>query len=608
MKKIRFYKSIHVKIAVIYVLLILIAMQVIGFYFTQNLEGQLESNFRESLNETASLLAYNVEQEMTAEEEEEDDSLQERIDDILESDVFNMEQANVRVVDDNQYLITATDPAHSRYVGQRTTILQEKQALLGLENREGEIKIDPAGNQRVLEMAIPVETDNQQVVGSIYITASMEAIYEQIQEINQILFVGTALALVLTAGLGVILSRTITRPIVDMKEQATIMGQGDFTQYVHVYGDDEIGQLAETFNDLTDRLKEANATTEGERRKLASVLMHMTDGVIATDREGRVILVNRRAEEILDRQQEDMLGVEMTHVLNLHKFMKMDDLYRFQDPLLLDFDTQEDEMVIEANFSTITKDNQEENGIIAVLHDVTEQERIEEERREFVANVSHELRTPLTSMKSYLEALSDGAIEDPDIAPQFLEVTANETDRMIRLVNDLLQLSKMDGRESAMHMTDIEPTQLVNHVIDRFEMFTDNSKIQFKRRVPESAPTVQGDRDKLTQLLDNIISNAVKYSPEGGTITISLKVEQNRIVTSIRDEGVGIPKENLHHVFDRFYRVDKARSRNLGGTGLGLAIAREIAVAHGGTIWVSSEWGRGTTFSFSLPTAQEAVM
>ncbi|PRO64366.1 cell wall metabolism sensor histidine kinase WalK [Alkalicoccus urumqiensis] len=616
MKKLRFYKSIHVKIVAIYVLLILIAMQLIGVYFTQQLEDQLEANFRENLNERAGLLAYNISQEMTADIEDEleegqdvQEVRQSRINDIIRSDVFNLDNADVVVVDSDRNILATTNPSRSGRPGQGNYSMRVYPSLVtGSTDYDGEIMRDPENDDRVLVMTIPIESQTQEIIGAIDIQASMEGIYDQLQETNQILFAGTVLALGMTAALGIFLSRTISRPIVDMKEQAVIMGQGDFSQYVKVYGDDEIGQLADTFNDLTDKLQEANATTEGERRKLASVLMHMTDGVVATDRDGKVILVNRRAEEILARRQEDMVGTDLTRVLNLDKFMKLEDFYRFQDPLLLDFDTADEKMTIETNFSTISKENGEENGVIAVLHDVTEQERIEEERREFVANVSHELRTPLTSMKSYLEALQDGAMQDPDIAPQFLSVTANETDRMIRLVNDLLQLSKMDGRDEQMQMTEVDAPQLVNHIVDRFEMSTKNQEIQFKRKIPEQDITVFGDRDKLTQLMDNIVSNAVKYSPEGGTITVTLRTEESRIVVSVKDEGVGIPKDNVNHVFDRFYRVDKARSRNLGGTGLGLAIAREIALSHGGNIWVSSEWGKGTTFSFSLPYTQEAVM
>ncbi|MCE7790870.1 cell wall metabolism sensor histidine kinase WalK [Salipaludibacillus sp. CUR1] len=606
MSRIRFYKSIHLKIVIIYVLLILIAMQVIGVYFIQQLEEQLVSNFNEQLEERAELISYNVEQEMLRDEEDEEASLKSRIDSLLR-ELLRIDNADVQVIDQNSIVITATSPDHRIYEGQRTTNYRVKRALVGYEDEREILRDEETGN-RVRVMAVPVKTEDQAVIGAIYIEASMEEIYNQMQQINQILLTGTLIALALTAALGIFLARTITRPITAVRKQATAMGEGDFSRNVKVYGDDEIGQLAATFNDLTGKLKEAHATTEGERRKLSSVLTHMTDGVIATDKNGKIILMNRRAEEMLDQDQEKAMSTEITKMLNLDHFMKLKDLYRMTDPILLDFDNDEEEIILEAHFSVIEKENGEKNGLIAVLHDVTEQEKIEEERREFVANVSHELRTPLTSMKSYLEALADGALEDPEVAPHFLNVTSNETERMIRLVNDLLQLSKMDSKDYQMNLASMNATTFVNQVIDRFEMATKKQDIQFKRKIPDKSIPVLGDRDKLTQLLDNILSNSVKYSPEGGTVTCTLKIEKNRIIISVKDEGVGIPKENLSHVFDRFYRVDKARSRNLGGTGLGLAIAKEIAIAHGGDIWVSSEWGKGTTFSFSLPYEEDGVM
>ncbi|WP_416148037.1 cell wall metabolism sensor histidine kinase WalK [Salipaludibacillus sp. HK11] len=603
MKKIRLYKSIHVKIVVIYVLLILIAMQVIGVYFTRQLEEQLIENFNSTLNERADLVALNVGQEMMREEEEEEIPLKSRID-LLLTQLFNMDNVDVQVIDQQQIVITATDSAHQIYEGQRTTKSRVKQTLAGIDD-PGEILLNTSTGQPTQVFAVPIETEESQIIGVIYIEASMGEIYDQMQEINQILLTGTVIALILTAALGIFLSRTITRPIVDMKRQAVVMGEGDFSRNVRVYGYDEIGQLASTFNELTNKLEDANATTEGERRKLSSVLTHMTDGVVATDSKGKIILMNRRAEEMLGQSQEKAMDTEIMKMLNLDKFMRLNDLYRMVDPILLDFDNVQEEIILEAHFSVIEKENGEENGLIAVLHDVTEQEKVEEERREFVANVSHELRTPLTSMKSYLEALADGALEDPEVAPHFIQVTSNETERMIRLVNDLLQLSKMDSKDYQVIMGSINATTFVNQVIDRFEMATKNQDIQFIRRIPDKSIAVSGDRDKLTQLLDNIVSNAIKYSPEGGKITCTLKTEKERIVISVKDEGVGIPKDNLSHVFDRFYRVDKARSRNLGGTGLGLAIAKEIAEAHGGSIWVSSEWGKGTMFSFTLPYHNE---
>lgn len=603
MKNIRFYKSIHVKIVIIYVLLILVAMQVIGVYFTNQLEDQLIENFRERVNEQTNLLAYNVEQELTRDVEEEERDLQWEITRLL-ADLYNIGDTDVQVIDSNNTVI-AGSPGVRETVGQRTTEVRIKRALIGTPTEPEPVRNDETG-ERLLVLVEPIESDND-IIGALYIEASMEEIYEQMQSINQILMTGTIMALAITAILGILLSRTITSPIVDMKRQALVMGKGDFSRSVKVYGDDEIGQLANAFNDLTNKLQDAHATTEGERRKLSSVLTHMTDGVIATNKHGNIILMNRRAEEMLDKKQEDVLDSEITKILNLNKFMDLEDLYAIQDPILLDFDNEDEEIILEANFSIIEKENGEYNGIIAVLHDVTEQERIEEERREFVANVSHELRTPLTSMKSYLEALADGALEDKEVAPRFIHVTQTETERMIRLVNDLLQLSKMDSKDFHMNMTQFEMAAFVDQIIDRFEMSTKNESIEFIRKTNVEPIYVKGDRDKLTQVMDNILSNAVKYSPHGGAITCVMKKEKDRVVISIKDEGVGIPKDNIQHVFDRFYRVDKARSRNLGGTGLGLAIAKEIVLTHDGAIWISSDWGKGTTISFSLPLVDKAV-
>ncbi|WP_026691767.1 cell wall metabolism sensor histidine kinase WalK [Alteribacter aurantiacus] len=607
MKKIRFYKSIHVKIVIIYVLLILIAMQVIGVYFTQQLEDRLVENHREMINDRANLLVYNVQQEMLEERGEEDPSLERDINNVLDQ-LFDIANAKAQVVDSNKTIIGTSEPDERfRIEGQRTTNMRITRTLVTGQGESSPTPVIDFEGQRVRVITQPVYDmdEDQTIIGAIYIEASLEDIYAQVQQINQILMTGTVIALAITVVLGVLLAQTITRPIVDMKKQAHVMGKGDFSRSVTVYGDDEIGELARAFNDLTIKLQDAHATTEGERRKLSSVLTHMTDGVIATDKHGHVILMNRRAEEMLERTQEGTLGEKLTDVLNLKGIMKLEELYEYNDPLLLDMDTMEDDLFFEAHFSVISKENGQQNGLIAVLHDVTEQEKVEQERREFVANVSHELRTPLTSMKSYLEALADGAL-DTDVAPRFINVTQNETERMIRLVNDLLQLSKMDSKDYQLTMNSMNLITFVEQVIDRFEMSTKNQSITFNRKLPQEPLFVYGDRDKLTQLLDNIVSNAVKYSPQGGMISVSVKVEKGRVITSVQDEGVGIPKDSIPHVFDRFYRVDKARTRSLGGTGLGLAIAKEIIHAHGGDIWVSSDWGKGTRVSFSLPVPEEA--
>ncbi len=443
MKKVGFFKSIHVKLVIIYVLLILIAMQVMSVYFTNQVESQLIENHLSMLDERAKLIAYNVEQEMRKERDETTPSLRADIDALLR-DLFAVDNADVQIIDKNKVVLSTSNFQKRQNVGQRTTEVRVKRALVGI--KAADILRDPQTSQRMRVLAIPIKSENQ-TIGAVYIEASLEDIYEQVQQVNTILMTGTIIALVITVLLGILLARTITRPILDMHKQAKVMGKGDFTRKVRVYGKDEIGQLASAFNELTQKLMKANATTEEEKRKLKSVLSNMTDGVLATDPHGEIILMNKQAETLLNVNQEEVIGkCSILELLEVKDTKSMEDLYQCER-LLLDFSDVDTKLILEVNFSVIQKEEQEVNGLIIIIHDVTEEERIETARRQFVANVSHELRTPLTSMKSYLEALQDGALHDPTIAPKFLQVAQTETERMIRLVNDLFQLSKMDQKD-----------------------------------------------------------------------------------------------------------------------------------------------------------------
>ncbi|HSH24935.1 MAG TPA: cell wall metabolism sensor histidine kinase WalK [Massilibacterium sp.] len=594
-KSFPFFKSIRLKFILIYVLLILIALQVIGVYFARQLEEQFLSNFTNSLSERVSLLSYNVEQELNKPRDEQDISRLLSRNDILSSTNDIIE---VQVIDKNKVVIGTSNPDKRTLIGQRSTEGRVILALLGTSYEK--VLQDPKTGQRLKVIAEPIKTENGEIIGAIFLKASMEDLYTQMHKINRILSYGTILSVVITMGLGILLSQTITKPLTDMKRQAQVMSRGDFTRKVKVYGDDEIGQLATAFNDLTMKLQEANATTEGERRKLSSVLTHMTDGVIATDRHGNVILLNDRAEEMMNVSRETILGKPITDILEFDHELDWEQLYDHSESVLLDFSNNEEDFIIRANFSVIQKESGPINGLIAVLHDVTEQEQIERDRREFVVSVSHELRTPLTTLRSYLEALADGAWKDETIAPEFLAVAQNETERMIRLVNDLLHLSKLDNKEIQIHVKKADFIDYFHTIIDRFEI-SKNESIEFVRLLPKMKIDMYFDQDKMTQVLDNIISNALKYSPAGGKVTFQLVKLSKHIRVSISDEGVGIPKESINRIFDRFYRVDKARSRQLGGTGLGLAISREIIHGHGGEIWATSIEGKGTTVNFTLP-------
>ncbi|GAF66387.1 hypothetical protein BTS2_3287 [Bacillus sp. TS-2] len=598
-QKVGFFKSIQFKLIIIYVLLILIAMQIMGVYFTKQLEDQLRSSHFDALTEQARFLSYNLGQIMT---EGDSDSIGSEIDSVLR-DIFTTEDAEVMVVNANQVVLATSDISKRHLVGQQSGEVLVKRALVGSTSGENLLR-DPKTGDRVQVMTAPIQEPgiaNGATIGAIYIEASIENIYDQMQQINTILLTGTFIALGITVILMIMLTRTITAPIIDMRKQTLRMGHGDFSRKVQVYSHDEIGQLATSFNDLTSKLHEATTTRDREQKKLSSVLGHMTDGVIATDEFGVVILMNKRAEELLGKATYEVIRKPITEVLQLTDTYEVNDLFDHDESLILDFSDEKKDYMLQANFSVIQEDDGPINGIITVLHDVTEQEQIEQERREFVANVSHELRTPLTTMKSYLEALEDGAIDDKELAPRFLNVTQNETERMIRLVNDLLQLSKIDSRDYQLSLSTVDFSMYLHEVIDRFDMIASKRNIHFIREISAQLAYVKIDRDKLTQVLDNIISNAMKYSPDGGNVTIRMEQLGQNVHVSIADQGMGIPRESQSKIFDRFYRVDKARARSIGGTGLGLAIAKELVQAHQGEIWVESMYGKGTTIFFTLP-------
>ncbi|MEC2075626.1 cell wall metabolism sensor histidine kinase WalK [Metabacillus fastidiosus] len=597
MNKVNFFRSLHFKFVLIYVLLILIAMQVMGVYFVRELEKSLNENFEQSLRQRINVLAYSIEQEMMKEDKERTaEQLQEDISTIL-SDNHTGEIDELRVINKSQIFIGTSNPDKD-ILGKKSTEVMVQRALIGQEYKNSYIYED---GHRVLVMTFPITKDfSDETIGAIYVVASLEEVFSQMSIINKILATGTVISLIITAALGIFLARTITRPMSDMRKQAIELAKGNFSRKVNVYGDDEIGQLAETFNNLTEKLEEAQGMTEGERRKLASVIAHMTDGVIATNRNGEVILINNPAVTMMNVSRETLKNIKITELLGIEEEYTLEGLFDEQEDLILDFSTEEVPYILKVSFTAIQREKGKIDGLIIVIYDVTEQEKIDQERREFVANVSHELRTPLTTMRSYLEALEEGAWEDKELAPQFLKVTQNETERMIRLVNDLLRLSKMDSKDYNVKKRSVNFTDFLNTVVDRFEM-TKSEHITFFRRIPNEDLYVDIDTDKITQVLDNIISNAIKYSPEGGQIHFQVDILTDELQIRVRDQGVGIPKESIYKIFDRFYRVDKARTRRLGGTGLGLAIAKEMVTAHGGDIWAESKEGKGTTIFFTLP-------
>ena len=385
---------------------------------------------------------------------------------------------------------------------------------------------------------------------------------------------------------------------------------GDYSQVLDLQGSSEITNITNNLNDLSEVIRLTQENLEQESKRLHSILSYMTDGVLATNRRGQIIMINDMAKRQLGVARDDALNQNILELLKIEEEYELRDLITQSPELMIYSQNVNGEYIsLRVRFALIRRESGFISGLVAVLHDTTEQEKEERERRLFVSNVSHELRTPLTSVKSYLEALDEGALTEP-VAPDFIKVSLDETNRMMRMVTDLLHLSRIDNETSHLDVELINFTAFITFILNRFDKMRsqdDEKKYELVRDYPINSVWIEIDTDKMTQVIDNILNNAIKYSPDGGKITVSMKTTDDQMILSISDQGLGIPKQDLPKIFDRFYRVDRARSRAQGGTGLGLAIAKEIIKQHKGFIWAKSEYGKGSTFTIVLPYDKDAV-
>lgn len=387
---------------------------------------------------------------------------------------------------------------------------------------------------------------------------------------------------------------------------------GDYSEVVDMQGSPELTDMTNSINDLSEVIRLTHENLEQETKRLTSILAYMTDGVLATNRRGQIIMVNEMAAKQLNVNPDEVLNTSILDLLSIGDDYDLRSLITEVPELTIDSQDENGEYLsLRVRFALIRRESGFISGLVAVLHDMTEQDKEERERRLFVSNVSHELRTPLTSVKSYLEALDDGALSEP-VAPDFVKVSLNETNRMMRMVTDLLSLSRIDNETSQLDIELTNFTAFITFILNRFDKIKsqaqeDTKKYELIREYPITPIWVEIDTDKMTQVIDNILNNAIKYSPDGGKIKVGMKTTDAQLIISISDEGLGIPKKDLPRIFDRFYRVDKARSRAQGGTGLGLAIAKEIVKQHKGFIWAKSEYGKGSTFTIVLQYDKDAI-
>ena len=453
---------------------------------------------------------------------------------------------------------------------------------------------------KYMDYSVPVK-DGAEAKYIIYIKDSKEEVDDMVNNILSIIFMALGLGIIISIAFGFLLSKTIISPISSLTQKAQKITSGDFGDTIEVNSSDEIGLLTKTFNDMAVELNQTLGEIKGERDKVETILRHMADGIMAFDNHGRIIHINPAAREIL--------GIEKIEKLHFNEIFKITDLTVTRVMFSGEYNAIEKQMEvgekeIKLLFAKFKTDDTP-GGVVVVIQDITQQQKLENSRREFVANVSHELRTPLTTVKGYVETMMDSVEEndiDRDMFHTFLSTVNKETDRMTRLVKDLLTLSKLDYGHRELKKEDVDVSNLVMSIVDRMKINASSKDIELVYEPTNQLPVISGDKDRLEQVIVNIISNAIKYTPGGeGRVFVSTGRMYQNVYIKIRDNGMGIPKDDLPHVFERFYRVDKARSREQGGTGLGLAISNEIIKEHGGKITISSDYGVGTEVIIMLP-------
>ena len=463
----------------------------------------------------------------------------------------------------------------------------------------GEAGMRSSVSDSMMDVAVPVDMDGNDVVDYIvYIADDKQEISDLSWRFFQIVMQAMMFGLLAAILLSFLLSKTITTPIERITEGAKSIAEGNFDQDLGVQSSDEIGELTRSFNYMARRLKSTVGEVQGERDKLNTLFLHMTDGVAAFTTEGKLIHMNPATE--------NLLGVRMEDGLSFDEMFADLDMPNSDETAMRTFLTSEITRFGRVLSVTLAPYGalDGEGGVIAVIHDITEQRRLDDARREFVANVSHELRTPLTNIRSYTETLLDAAGDIPlDTEKQFLGVISSESERMARIVTDLLTLSKLDYGRMELRMTRFSLADMLRNVANAMKLTAQDSGHELQVDTPDDLPAIVGDRERIEQVVVNILSNAVKYTPAGGHIRLAAcTVPNNRVRITVEDDGVGIPASDVPRLFERFYRVDKARSRAAGGTGLGLAIAKEIVEQHEGKIALASEYGKGTTVTITLPT------
>lgn len=583
------FRSLHMKLVIILILLIVSVMAIMGTFLVNSVGSYYLNDFETQIENV--MTENNYETYRSLEQAAQESDAPARITEILSAFVGRLGIDSYRtyaVLDGNGTFLTGDNGALASELTRTPNIL----TAIGGEVGAANTTIDS-----YMDYAIPLgKDDNGEPKYIVYFFDDKRETRDLSWNFFGIVVKAMTFGLLVAVLLSFLLSKTITTPIENIRTRAQMVAAGDFSHRLDIQSNDEIGELTATFNHMADRLHDTLEEIQGERDKLGTIFLHMTDGVTAFNAEGKLVHMNPTAENLLGATfQED------AHFNDVFEGIDAPTPIAAGEQGFVQMELERMGRTLSVLFAPY---GENERGIIAVIHDITEQRKLDEARREFIANVSHELRTPLTNVKSYTETLIDAAGELPtDTEVKFLSVIAGETDRMTRIVKDLLTLSKLDCGKMDLHFHRFSMQHMVESVYNAMVLEAGNNGLELKLNIQGKMPDMNGDRERLEQVVINILSNAVKYTPSGGHIVLSAtRWDEGHVMIRVRDDGMGIPKDDIPRLFERFYRVDKARSRAKGGSGLGLAIAKEMVEAHRGTIYLESQLDEGTTVTVVLPT------
>ncbi len=591
------FRSLHMKLTLILLLLITSLMAVVGAFLTTSVSNFYIETFYQQMDSVFGVDQRDFVADLRSAAAE--DNGAELIQEMLSTNAGSL---GIDYRTRNYFVLDGVSGGYLTGSADQTALPREQSAnLLTARNAVASGDVTTVGDESditadYMDVAVPITGGGNAFI--IYILDTKDTVSGLNSQLFTIIMQALIIGLLIAVLLSFLLSKTMVGPIEKLTAGAERVAAGDFDSELPVESTDEIGILTGAFNEMSEVLQSTLAAVENERDKLDTLFLHMTDGVVAFDHDGHLIHCNPAANDLLRRKvepdctYEELLG-------DMHPF---EEVLALQRPNYVEEELRVGERTLDLYLAPFS--DHKKGGVLIVLHDMTEQHRNEERRKEFVANVSHELRTPLTNVRSYAETLRDGGDIPRDTADSFLDIIITETDRMTHIVQDLLTLSRLDAGNAELVLSRFPFGEAIHSVVQANALNARQHRHQLTYDPPESLPLIVGDRSRLEQVMMNVIGNAIKYTPDGGHIHITAGSTEDTVWMEVSDDGIGIPEKDRERIFDRFYRVDKARSRESGGTGLGLSIAREIVSRHHGSIALAPHPGQGTTVRLTLPISQ----